>query len=105
MSIIVSAPAYRNGAHIEASTDVEKGNGYYLGTLCTRKHEAYSRIDEVNIPTGKSLRDRFGNCCACVNHQRRETDALQLGKAEARRRLEDIKLAKELGISVEDLKE
>lgn len=82
--------------------------GYYLGELCDQKHEAF---DEFGEPTGSTLRYAYNRrCLQCASgdntnpKKRRYQDGKpDLKAVRVRRRLEDLQLAKELGVSVEDL--
>ncbi|AUR98418.1 hypothetical protein NVP1250O_80 [Vibrio phage 1.250.O._10N.261.55.E11] len=74
---------------------------YKLGVLCSRDHRAYT---ENGTSLEKSIRFSKNNTCVvCARQAAKKPLRGNPSEGKARRRLEDLKLAKELGVSVDDL--
>lgn len=90
------------------SEAVEVGAKYYIGGPCHRKCQHYTP-DKAKVNGAV----RYVKCRSCVKcaaetqkertRKRLSDDNGDVSRVEARKRLEDIALAKELGISVDDL--
>lgn len=105
------------GGHLIVGDNKEEADTlelpFFLGPICRRDHKAYSW--ETKSPVPYSLRHRKGGRCVLCKHL---TDGVARDKryrgisstpkvadmalAKARHSIEDIRTAKELGITVEE---
>lgn len=79
------------------------GDRFYLGAICKNRHPATKHDGEV---INYSL--RYTSNCSCVacdsySKKRFRPEEQDIRSADARRCIEDIKLAKELGVDIDDL--
>lgn len=82
---------------------IELGLKLYIGKSCEYGHYAQTETGEKINGT---LRRTSGDCVRCSSRRTsnvRHNDNMELHSNEARKRIEDIKMARELGISVDDL--